>query len=247
MSDIDVLETPYGKYVKKSRLCPICIRRDHMEINYLRARDHTPYSDISVQKQITIDSLDIHFRNHFVVSKNNQQLLDLRENSSQEANDIIQRILEGDVDLFGGAQSVLQSKVQRLNDIKSRLKFLSDQQEIDNLDDIEKQEYILLHKLAEGIENSIMQIHQILDKKLFPSNKEELMKATLSYKLSVLAKFVDDIVVILIELEKNTEYRDLIHQIRRALSQRVSAIETIILKSGGEIRSIDITDRAVGE
>lgn len=235
----DALETPFGRYVKKSRLCPVCIRRDHMEINYLRARDHLSYSDISMQKQVTIDALDIHFRNHFVISKNNQQLLDLRENSSQEASDIIQRILEGEVDLFGGAQSVLQSKVQRLADIKNRLKFLSDQQEIDNLDDVEKQEYILLHKLAEGIENSIMNVHQILDKKLFPSNKEELAKSVLSYKLSVLSKFVDDIVIVLLEFEKNPEYRELVQNIRRVLSTRVSSLETAILRSGGEIKSID--------
>ena len=235
----EALETSFGKYVKKSRICNICLRNDHMEINQLRARDHLSYHDISAQKQVTIDALTVHFKNHFIISKNNQQLLDLRENSSQESNEIVQRILEGEIDFFGGAQSVLLSKIQRLSPIQNRLNHLSDQQEIDNLDDIEKQEYILLNKLAEGIENSIMTVHQIMDKKLFPSNKEELAKATLSYKLSVLSKFVDDIVTVLIEFEKNPEYRELVHQIRQVLSHRVSALETIILKSGGEIRAID--------
>ena len=243
----DALETSFGKYVKKSRICPVCIRHDHMEINYLRSRDHMSYHDISSLKQVTIDALTIHFKNHFIVSKNNQQLLDLRENSSQESNEIIQRILEGEVDFFGGATSVLQSKIQRLSPIQNRLSHLSDQQEIDNLDDIEKQEYIMLNKLAESIENSIMVVHQIIDKKVFPSNKEEIAKATLSYKLSVLSKFVDDIVVVLIEFEKNPEYKELVHQVRRALSQRVSALETIILKSGGEICAIDVTEGSTVE
>jgi len=238
---LDALETSFGKYVKKSRICPICIRNDHMEINQLRAREHLSYHDIASQKQVTIDALNIHFKSHFIISKNNQQLIDLRENSSQESNEIIQRILEGEVDFFGGAQSVLQSKIQRLSPIQSRINYLADQQEIDNLDDVEKQEYILLNKLAENIENSIMEIHTQIDKKVFPSNKEEIAKATLSYKLSVLSKFVDDIVVTLIEFEKNPQYTDLVHDIRRALSQRVSALETLILRSGGEIRAIDIT------
>jgi hypothetical protein len=243
----EALETSFGKYVKKSRICNICLRNDHMEINQLRARDHLSYHDISAQKQVTIDALTVHFKNHFIISKNNQQLLDLRENSSQESNEIVQRILEGEIDFFGGAQSVLLSKIQRLSPIQNRLNHLSDQQEIDNLDDIEKQEYILLNKLAEGIENSIMTVHQIMDKKLFPSNKEELAKATLSYKLSVLSKFVDDIVTVLIEFEKNPEYRELVHQIRQVLSHRVSALETIILKSGGEIRAIDTIEGGASE
>jgi len=243
----EALETSFGKYVKKSRICNICIRNDAMEINQLRARDHMSYHDISAQKQVTIDALTVHFKNHFIISKNNQQLIDLRENSSQESNEIVQRILEGEIDFFGGAQSVLLSKIQRLSPIQNRLNHLSDQQEIDNLDDIEKQEYILLNKLAEGIENSIMTVHQIMDKKLFPSNKEELAKATLSYKLSVLSKFVDDIVTVLLEFEKNPEYQELVHQIRQALSQRVSAIETIILKSGGELRAIDIVEGGTSE
>jgi len=235
----DALETSFGHYVKKSRICPICIRHDHMEINQLRARDHLSYHDIVSAKSVTLDALRLHFKSHFIISKNNQQLLELKENSSEESNEIVQRILEGEVDFFGGAMSVLQSKVQRLQPINDRIKKLSDEQEIDNLDDIETQEFILLNKLAEGIENSIMKVHEMMDKKLFPSNKEEIAKATLSYKLSVLSKFVDDIVIVLLEFEKNSEYTDLVHQVRRALSQRVSALETIILKSGGEIKSIE--------
>jgi len=236
----DTLETSFGKYIKKSRICPICIRHDHMEVNQLRARDHLTYHEIVSAKNVTIDALRLHFKSHFIISKNNQQLLDLKENSSEESNEIVQRILEGEVDFFGGAMSVLQSKIQRLKPIQDRISTLSDDQEIDNLDDIEKQEYILLNKLAEGIENSIMNVHQLMDKKLFPSDKEDLAKATLSYKLSVLSKFVDDIVIVLLEFEKNPQYTELVRQIRRALSQRVSALETLILKSGGEIKAIEV-------
>lgn len=233
------LETTDGSYIKKSRICPICMRLDHMEINMMRARSHMPVHSISQQKGVSPDALTLHFKNHFIISKNNQDIIDIQENSSQESNEIITRILDGDIDFFGGAQSVLKSKAQRLLPIQNRLKALSDQHEIDNMEDVDKQEYILLNKLAEDVENSIMKVHQIIDKKMFPSSKEEIVRAVMSYKLSILNKFVDDIILVLMEFEKQAEYRDLIQQIRLSLSQRVSNLESLIIKSGGEMRAIE--------
>ena len=237
--EIESAQVTFGKYSKKSRICTVCMRRDHMEINRMRAQDHMTYDDIVRLKGISRDALDVHFRKHFYISKHNQDILDLKEDSSQEANDIITRALEGDVDLFGGGLSVIESKAQRLSDIKNRLRYLSDRAELNTLDDVEKQEYIALNKLAEDIENSIVKVQQIIHKKIFPSSKEELAKAVMSYKLSVLSKFVDDIVLVLIELEKNPDYKEVVHQIRLSLSQRVSFLEAKVLKSGGVIQSLD--------
>ena len=241
----ELIEHPYGNYIKKSRICPICMRNDNMEINRLRAVDHLPYDAIINIKGVTRDALDTHFSKHFIISTVTQDILNLKEDSSQEANEIIKRVLEGEVDLFGGSQAVLKSKIQRLHDIRERLKFLSDRQEIDSLEDIEKQEYIMLNKLAEDTENSIMKVHQILHKKVFPSSKEELTRSMLAFKMSVLSKFVDDIVVTLIEFERNKEYQELIRQIRLSLSQRVSSLEALIFKSGGILQSLDDLDDSV--
>jgi hypothetical protein len=171
-NNIVITETAFGKYTKKSRVCPICLRMDHMDINALRGRDHLTYREISRQKQVTEESLDTHFRNHFIISSSNQKILDLKENNSSEANEIVNKILEGNIDLFSALQSVLVGQAQKLHMINERIKRLSDNQEIDNLDDVERQEFILLNKLALSIEDKIVNIHQLMDKKLFPTNQE---------------------------------------------------------------------------
>ena len=229
----------YGKYIQRSKICPICLRRDHMDINYMRSRDHMTCHDIALARQASIDSLELHFRKHFVIAKHHQDILDLQENSSQESNEIITRIIEGEMDFFGGAQAVMNSKAQRLHPIHERIKSLADRYEIDDLEDVEKQEFMLLNKLAEEVENSIMKIQTAVDKKYIPNTKEELARAMVSYKLSVLTKFVDDIVLVLIEFERIPEYRELVRQIRNTLSQRVSALEASILRSGGMLQPLD--------
>lgn len=235
----DIPDGTFGEYVRKSRVCPVCMRSDHMEINYMRAQHHMTYREIAVNKTLPESALDTHFRNHFIISKHHQDIIDLQENSSQESNEIIARILSGEVDLFGGAQGVLKSKVQRLHEINAQRKELADRQEVGNLEVEDQQRYLLLNKLAEDVENSIMKVHQILDKKYFPTNEEELKRKLLSFKYSVLKNFVDEVILVLIEFEKNPEYRDLVRQIRLALSPRISLIEEKIMKSGGAIQEID--------
>jgi hypothetical protein len=63
-----------------------------------------------------------------------------------------------------------------------------------------------------------------------------MTKAILTYKLDVLTKFVDSVILILIEFEKVPEYSDLVKQLRIALSQTVSNLEADIIKSGGIIK-----------
>jgi len=235
-SNIITTDTPFGRYIKKSRICTICLRDDHMEINALRARDHLTYKEISAKKDVPEESLNLHFRNHFIISSSNQQLLDIKEDTSSEANEIINRIFEGNIDLFSALQGVLHGQAQRLHMVNERIKQLSDNQEMDNLDDVERQEFILLQRLANTIEDRIVNTYQLIDKKLFPINKEEMTKAILTYKLDILTKFVDGIIKIFIEFEKNPEYSYLIKQLRIALSQTVSNLEANILKSGGIIK-----------
>lgn len=239
----DPQRTIFGEYIRKSRACNICRRRDHMEINYMRARDHLTYQQIMQAKGVSPDDQITHFKNHYIISKHNQDIINLKENTSQEANDIVTRILEGDLDLFGGAHSVLKSKVQRLNGLNNRRKALEDTREDSgNLTPDEQDEFLLICKLSEEIENSMTKILQIIDKKAFPTGKDDLAKAMLSYKHSVLTKFVDDIAIVLIEFERNPLYTGLIQQIRLALSQRVSALEAKILSSGGVLKPLDEDD-----
>ena len=102
----------------------------------------------------------------------------------------------------------------------------------------------MLNKLAEDIENSIMKVYQIIDKKLFPANQEDLAKAVLSYKLSILSKFVDNIITVFLEFENDPKYTELIQQLRMALSKKISILESAILKSGGVMKDIDESDES---
>lgn len=235
-SDHDVT---HGYYIKRSRICPICIRPDHMEINMLRARDKQTLPYISRNKSVAMETLGTHFKNHFLISPRDKQILDLMENNSDEANAIVEKVMEGEIDLFASSSAVLESKAQRLHIIKERLKRLSDNMEIDALEDTEKQEFILLNREASAIEDSIVRIYQIIDKKLFPSSREELSKAILTYKLSVLKKLIDSIVLVFLNYEKRPEFMDLISFLRRDLASRVNSIEADILKSGGVVQIAD--------
>lgn len=203
-----------------------------MEINLLRARDKVSLQEISTQTQFTIDTLEKHFKNHWLIAPKEKKILDLMENSSEEANLLVERIMEGDADIFSGSQAVLESKIQRLHPIQQRLKVLSDKLECDALDDTEKQEYILLHRLANDIENSITKIQQIIHEQLFPVKREELSRAILNYKLSVLQKLIDQIILVFLEFESKPEYKVLIADLRLELAQRINAIEENILRSG---------------
>jgi len=242
--NIECLSTPFGKYLKTSRICPICLRSDHMQINRMRGQDHMTFGEISAATGIALKSLKLHFDYHFEISRRNQDIINIKEDTSGESKEIINRLLEGEVDLFGGAVSVLESKAQRLNPIKKRLNKLTDDQEIDSLEDIDIQEFIMLNKLAEDIENSIMKVYQIIDKKLFPANQEDLAKAVLSYKLSILSKFVDNIITVFLEFENDPKYTELIQQLRMALSKKISILESAILKSGGVMKDIDESDES---
>ena len=237
------IDESFGRYLKRSRLCPICTNRDHMGVNMMRARDKLNYDEMMERTGFSLETLEIHFKNHFSISKNNRMLIELREGeNSTEASELISKIMEGEIDLFSGAVAVLDSKAERLHPIRERMKRLSDHLETDNLDQFETQEFLQLNKLAEEIENSIFKMYQVVDKKLFPVRREELITAVLNYKLSILTKILDRVHIRLCELENvprynstNVEFVDLI---RRALASDFNKIEEEIMKSGGVIQSI---------
>jgi len=223
----------YGKYTKKSGICPICTHTNHMRMNLMRARDHMALEDISFKVNISVDTIDKHFRNHFIISKSCKKILALKEEGSDEANDLVSSIMEGEVDLYGGARGVLDAKSQRLNIVKERIKKISDLQETEQAEDFNVQELVQLHKVAEDLENSILKTYQIIDKKLFPVSKSELSNAVLQYKLSTLSKLLDNIQAVFLEFENKPEYSNLISELRIELSKRFNIMEEAILKSGG--------------
>jgi len=229
----------YGKYIKKSRACIVCTRRDHMEINMMRAKKHLPLSDISYNVNISVDNLTTHFNNHYIISSSVQKIINIKEDTNQESRELVASILEGNIDLFAGAQGVLEAKGQRLHFIQNRIKELSDHQETRILEDIEIQEFFQMNKLAEEVENSILKTWQIIDKRLFPISRDDLSNAILSYKLGVLSKILDDIQIVFVDFEKNPAYANLIQNLRISLSEKFNFLEDSILKSGGVIQGTE--------
>lgn len=226
----------FGKKLKYSRLCPICAHPEKVEIQLLRARDHLTYEQISDLKNVRVAALRIHFENHYIVSIPNSQIIALRDEGSKEANELIEKVLEGELDLFSGAKGVLEAKAQRLSIVKRRILELSNSIETNSLEEFETAEFINLNKLAESIENSMLKAYQIVDKQLIPFNSEERSNAILSYKLKVLSKMLDQIQITLLEFERRPEYSFLINDLRIALASRFNQIEDEIVKSGGVVQ-----------
>jgi hypothetical protein len=242
VSNIERYGSVYGEYVRKSSICPVCTHKDHMDINLMRSRDHATIRNIALHYKITEENLTKHFKAHYLISPENVKLITLKEGQFDASNQIIDRILDGEVDIFSGARSVLESKAQRLNTIKTRFNVLSDKQDIDILTDEEKTEFILLSKEATKLENNIMEIYQILDKKLFPTSQQELSNAVLMFKLKILKKIVDNIILVLHEFEKDPTFYEIVQVMREALAPRINIIESDILKSGGVLTTDNSAD-----
>lgn len=245
-TSISLVSEEYGHYVKRSTLCPICRRSDHNQINLARARDHVKIYDMCKTFSVQPEALKAHFTNHFIVSPRNQKVLDLLEDDSSEAKELVTKILEGNIDLMEGAEGVLKSKGQRLHIMTQRIKELSDKQEIGSLEDIEVQELVQLHKITNDLEDSIMKVYAIVDKKLFPFKKEELGNAVAQYKLSVLSKLLDKIQIVFLEFEgKSDTYSQMISEMRVVLARHFNDIEDTIVKAGGIIQPLDKEESTV--
>ena len=224
----------YGKYSRKSRACSICTRDDHMEINMLRAKKHMALKDISQLKGISIDMLQTHFSNHFILAPTVFKLINLKENTNQESQDIITAILEGNFDIYAGTSGVLESEGMQLKMLQDRLKELRDYQETRILTNDETIEYNQIHLLLLKTSNQIVKHYQIIRDNLYPLNsKDGLANAFLSFKIDALEKMINDVQIELLEYEKDPKYTDLIKQLRYTLSKRFNYLEENILKSGG--------------
>lgn len=229
----------YGKILTRSHLCSICTSKYLDQINLLRARDHKTYEEIVNIIQapgITVDKLKKHFKNHFHINKTHSDIISLKEESSPESLEIVEKVLEGEIDIFSAGNALLDIKTKRLNFMMNRIEFLNAHLEEDSADDVDKQEFVSLNKSATELETSITKLLVILDKKLFPSTQEDLSNAVLQYKLKVLSKIIDNIQLTLIELEKNSEYYHVIQEVRKVLASKIGSIEDEILKSGGVMK-----------
>jgi len=229
----EVLESlsRHGKYIRKSLLCPVCSRKDHIEINLMRARDHISLAEISRITGITEALLEKHFEKHYLISPQNQKLISLKEDTSAEAKEIVSKLLSGELDIYGSITAVLKGKAQRLNEIYSILNEYNARRDIDAISDLEIQEWVALNKLASEIEDSILKTAHIVDKK-FTNLKNLEKSAVQEYELGILSKMVDSIQLVLKEIEKEGELeKQVIQKIRRRLADYFNAMEDRILKS----------------
>lgn len=229
----------YGKQITNSHLCAVCLSTHHNKVNLLRGRDHKTLPeivDIIQAPGITVPNLEKHFKNHFIINSSAKDIISLREENSPEAMELVRKVLDCEIDIFGAGQSILEVKNKQSHFIMNRIEFLNAHLEEDSADDIDKQEFAALNKVLTEITNSMMKVYVIMDKKLFPSSKEDLSNAVLQYKLNVLSKIIDTVQLALLELETNPRYYEVIQEIRSALAARIGTMEDEILKSGGIIK-----------
>lgn len=226
----------YGYTIRVSGLCAICRMAARREVNLARARDHKKFTEISVEFKVPVETIKKHFQNHYVISEYNTQIIALSEDTTKEAKELITKIFDGNTDFLDGVSAVLKSKAVRLNDIQNSLSSLNDNAEIGALEDTDKQERIMLHRLAEDVENSITKVYQLMDKKIFPFKKEELSNAILSYKLETLSKMLDEVKIVLMDFQKRPgvgTYVDIIGDLTVELVKRFNKLEAEVVQSGG--------------
>lgn len=227
----------YGMLLRHSTICPICISLRSRDINLARARDLKTLKEISREFSFSEDTLNTHFTHHYDISSKQKKLLRLKENTDTEDLSIVSKVFDGELDAFSALQDILKSKAKRLHGVNQRLNKIEEQFEINNEDVEDKQEYALLHRTANDIENSMQKIYKILHDFMFPTNKEALANAVLQYKLNVLTQLIDSIQEVFLDMEKEPSVAPIISLIRQRLSAKINAIEDEILKSGGSFTS----------
>lgn len=231
------VESHFGHYVKQSRICPVCQNDSSKEINLRRARDHKPIKDIAVEFGISPKELKKHFENHYIISDNNQEIINVLESVDSEKKEIITKALEGNLDIIEGTSSILKSQAKRLAGVQQRIKVLSDELERDMLEEEERKEFIDLNRLAASIEESMLKSYKTIDKKLFPPDKDDLYNAILDFKLRVLGKLADEIIIEMNTFsKKGPEYERIMEELKQALSVRFNNIEDSVMRSGGIIK-----------
>lgn len=231
-----LLET-YGQVLRQSTLCPVCISLRCKEVNLARARDLKSYAEITSEFGFSRDTLESHFRQHYDINTKQKKLLSLKENTDSEDLAIVGKVFDGEIDAFSALQDILKYKAKRLHGVNQRLNKIEEQFDIGNENVEDKQEYALLHKTANDIENSMQKIYKMLHEYMFPTNREALTNAVLQYKINILSQIVDGIQDVLNDMEKDPEAEIIIRIIRKRLSIKINKIEGDILKSGGNFNS----------
>jgi phenylalanyl-tRNA synthetase alpha subunit len=239
-AEIISVEVDFGVYIIRSTLCDICMCQDHMRINSARGQKYKSYKEIGEEFGFSKELVEKHFKKHFAVNSKAQKLINLTESSSPEAHEIVTQILEKNLDFVDGSSAVLQSKTRRLSLVWNRLKEIYEIQEDKDLEIVETQEYLQLHKLANDIEDSITKTLKEIDKKIINSKGEGISNAIMQYKLNILSRLLDNIQLIFFKFERQSPiYAELISNIRKELAKEFNKLEDEILKAGGIFNSND--------
>ena len=132
---------------------------------------------------------------------------------------------------------MLRSFAKNLKVVQNRIDVLSDELERDLLEEDELAEFQNLQKIALDIGKNMQKSLSIVDKKLFPKDSDDLFNSILHYKLDVLKKFLDSILVVFSEFEhKSPAYSIMIQEIKESLRVRFNRLEEDVLNSGGSLR-----------
>lgn len=230
----------YGKSLHESTACSLCMSPKHNEINLLRVKKHMSYQEISKTLDVSEKLIRTHFENHFLPNMATKRLLNLKENTSQEAMDIVTHIMEGNFDFSTSMDLVLKAKVERLLDTRARLTEMRVLRESPSLGggDVEDDtlNYCKLNKVAEDLEKSIIEINKTKQEFLFPMDQAQINNAMLSFKLSILQSMLDRIVSVFIECENDfPSYASVIAELKLRLSAQFNALEADVTKAGGKL------------
>ena len=227
----------YGELLRPSKVCNICNRADRVAIHAARGRDHKTLKEISEEFGVSKNDLNRHFLNHYILTSANQEIINIVENTDAVLNDVTTQIFEGATDLVKSSSSLLRSYAKNLQVVQNRINTLSDDLERDMLEPDELIEFQSLQKIALDIGKNMQKSLSIIDKRLYPKDQDDLFNSILHYKLDVLKKFLDSILVVFSEFEhKSPAYSIMIHEIKESLRVRFNRLEEDVLNSGGSLR-----------
>lgn len=241
MEELEVSCLQYGYYAQHSKICMICTSTKSNDINLLRATGHLSYKEIATKIGLPVKEVERHFCKHFILKPTVAQAIAVKEHIKPEAQEIITKILDGEVDLVSAVKGVLKSKAETLLQIKGRIERLEEELEEDSFDvDPEtgigfdkSANYTAFNKLVEQAnkyENAILDGYKVIDNKFF--NQDDLVRAITEYKLNYLSKVLDSIVIICRMLEsRGGEYKQVITELKFELAKQFDVLEAEVLSS----------------
>jgi len=224
----------YGELLRPSKVCNVCNREDRVAIHAARGRDHKTLKEISEEFGVSRTDLTRHFANHYLLTSANQEIINIVENTDSVLNDVTTQIFEGSTDLVKSSSALLRSYAKNLKVVQTRIDVLSAELERDMLELDELTEFQNLQKIALDIGKNMQKSLSIVDKKLFPKDSDDLFNSILHYKLDVLKRFLDTILVVFSEFEnRSPSYSVMIQEMRNVLRLKFNSLEEEVLESGG--------------